>query len=558
MSRAKVVTLHNNRFQGNYLTDSDCDKLELIIEAREEGKSFEDLKHVICDLSPEDVEAIKDAETGYILDEKPEGTLRDYQTVSVAYGLIAKRWLSGDSVGLGKTVEIPAIIRAKEKLLHKTSRVLILTQDILLAGQVRDEFIRFTGDFYEVHDGTKKSIDQYLRNVAARSNNGFHDVFPNVVATYSILNQKTFQEYVRAYKEETGEDLFDFVVCDESAVLMNQKTALYKTADDLFKDVQWKICLNATEFDTSLLQFYNQLAWLDPTLLPTRTAFTRKYCVMKRSNFTNYPVPSGRYQNADEFRHGVGYRYFANTRRDLNADIRGNTAEIILARGNTYLRNLLKKTSMPELAVNCPWAIDLDALMTPAFCPKLAAFTTLVSRVVTTRQNPDGSSPQILVYVNHKQSQTGVSKMLNALQLSHEILNGDTEKQERFDMVDRFKAGVFDVLITNISRGLNFDNVDNIIFYEFPSVSRAVQFEGRMTRSLDILNKHLYVILSECKELNKFRGILAERANAVTKFSNADYSLILNLLSSKGAEEISKALNEYSDSGQSAGLVFDI
>ena len=109
-------------------------------------------------------------------------------------------------------------------------------------------------------------------------------------------------------------------------------------------------------------------------------------------------------------------------------------------------------------------------------------------------------------------------------------MNGDTPSEERHEIVEGFKDNKFSVLITNVQRGLNFGNCNFVIFYQFPSVGKAVQFEGRITRQENIVGKHVYILLSAPKELKRFKTLLTDRAKALNAFASTDYSMLLGLL----------------------------
>ena len=57
-----------------------------------------------------------------------------------------------------------------------------------------------------------------------------------------------------------------------------------------------------------------------------------------------------------------------------------------------------------------------------------------------------------------------------------------------------------------------------------------VQFEGRMTRQRDIVNKHVYLLVSEGKELKALQEVVKDRAKASDLFAGSDYSCVLSLL----------------------------
>ena len=87
------------------------------------------------------------------------------------------------------------------------------------------------------------------------------------------------------------------------------------------------------------------------------------------------------------------------------------------------------------------------------------------------------------------------------------------------------------VLITNVQKGLDFGRCNHCIFYSYdPSPNKMVQFEGRMTRERNIIGKHVYLLISRGRELNKFKSVVKDRAEASDLFAGSDFSCVLSLL----------------------------
>jgi ERCC4-related helicase len=110
-------------------------------------------------------------------------------------------------------------------------------------------------------------------------------------------------------------------------------------------------------------------------------------------------------------------------------------------------------------------------------------------------------------------------------------MNGSTKIREKNDLIDRFKAGDLKVLITNVQKGLDFGRCNHCIFYCYdPSPNKMVQFEGRMTREYNIIDKHVYLLISRGSELNKFKKDVADKAKGSDMFAGSDFSCVMSLL----------------------------
>lgn len=522
MGRKKEITYCNNRLKGKYLDDSTCNRLEALLKLDEAKGYVKELKNVIYVLNDSEVEEIKRLGSSDFMDfSDRQGELTNIQTTGVAYMYFAKRLLLGDSVGLGKTVEVCGLCNLLENNAMKEGKdfkFLYLTNKNIVS-QTRDEMIKFTGNYVETVYGEKAKVQKFVKN-------NYMGLNYSVVGSHSLIKSVDFQEYLRTFKSDTGYNPFDLLVIDESGdILTNQKTQMYKDALFLAKMFDRIILLNATSFEKQLREFYNQLSYLDESFLPTKTEFSNTYEVL--DYYGPYPTFSGKYKNADKFRKLVGYRYLKRTRRESGAIMKDCTAEIVEVPLSAEQKSLLTKTSMPQLVYDCPSYFNMGVETDVHTTPKMASTIRLLRDVI-----PSGES--VLIYCRYKEAQVCLQDILAEHGYYSEILNGDTSQAVREKFVNRFKIGYIPILITNVQKGLNFGNCSYCIFYNYdPNPSKMVQFEGRMTRSFDIIGKHVYMLLSSGIELKTFKNIIGDRAKASDLFAGSDFSCVLELLLKK-------------------------
>ena len=521
MAKKKEIVIKNGRYAGKYLTDKDCSRLESLLKLDESRGCVEDLKHVIYDLPSSVVEEIKSFGSVVSEDSLRIGTLEDSQTVGVAYMYFAKRLLSGDSVGLGKTVEVAGLCNLLQQSYKKEGRnfrFLMLTNKTIL-DEICDKMIQFTGNYVYKLYGEKSNVNSFIKE--------YGDFLPDsVVGAHSLLKNPIFQEYIINYKNVTGECPFDILIVDESGdVLTNTTTQYYEGGKYLASFFDRVILLNATPFEKELRQFYAQLSFIDDTFLPTKTEFSKKYEVFDYGR-ARYPVFSGKYRNADEFMYLVKYRYLKRTRRDIGGVMRDCNAELLIAPLTSKQRELLKMVSMPAMVYDCPSYFPFANIPTNIeTTPKLASLVDLVKD----RFKDDGS---ILVYARYKEAQYCIKSELEAQGISVAIMNGDTPNELRNQYIRSFKLGDIKVLVTSVQKGLDFGNCNICIFYDYdPNPANMVQFEGRTTRSRDIIGKTVILLVSRGKELKNLREVVADRAQASELFSGSDFSCVLGLLS---------------------------
>lgn len=84
-----------------------------------------------------------------------------------------------------------------------------------------------------------------------------------------------------------------------------------------------------------------------------------------------------------------------------------------------------------------------------------------------------------LIYSNRKIVQSSLCEYLVDSGISACVINGDTTRKNRLEMLEDFRSGAYDCVITNITTALDLD-CDWILFYEF--TPHVKQFIGRAER----------------------------------------------------------------------------
>lgn len=530
MSRAKVVNYYNDRYCGS-MPEAQCQMLDKIIEFDSMNACISEFEHGIYNMSNSDViNFIEDIETyGYPTQnyEKPYGTLRPEQTLGVAFMITAKRCILGDSVGMGKTVESAGVINYLTRIREQQGRhlrYLVLTQKNL-AHQFRQELVKFTGEFVNlIESGEQKSIDIFTNS------NPYQDQLEySIVGTHALLTTKGFIQWLEQCRTMGQGFPFDTLIVDESSCLGGTNTQIvngYKAISKYFENIYF---LNATPFESNLMVFYNQLALLDKDLLPIKANFTKEYCLMDYRGM--YPKPTGKYKNQAQFKHLVGYRYFARTRRDKGAVMEDCDGKVILSPLSKVQKEWLSKSQLNRMVYDCPNYIDPSIEFNMESVPKLGSLNDLL-------KNECAEAESIIVFVHYKEAQKYISEWLTKKGYSNRVLNGDTDDTSRQQIINGFKNCEYKILITNVQKGLNFGSCNYCIFYSFdPNPSHMIQFEGRITRDFDVIGKHIYVLCSRGKEYETLNKVVRQRAKATADFTNTDLSVIMNILLGSLKEE---------------------
>ena len=112
MGRRREAKYFGNHLLGDYLTEDQAKVLLKLQKVSEGQGGISELKNMIYDLTPEQIQEVISRRTGDIIPEEDRalGELSDLQTVGVSFMYVSKRLILGDSVGMGKTVQVAALI----------------------------------------------------------------------------------------------------------------------------------------------------------------------------------------------------------------------------------------------------------------------------------------------------------------------------------------------------------------------------------------------------------------------------------------------------------------
>lgn len=521
MPRARQVKYYNERLQGK-TPDHNCDMLEHIIKLKNQGGKIENLKRTIFNLSDDEVERIR--ETGVVDSSvsKEKGVLTDAQTLGVGFMYYAENCILGDSVGLGKTVQVASLLNIKRKMNKKRGlpfRYLYLTEKTIV-DQAVNKLIKFTRqNVYEL-TGEKKDNQRWREQMWAGHDGG-------IVAPHSLVKQQVFHSWLSdVYDVEEDKDYyyFDYLIVDEGSIFGNTSTQIYKYAELLKRYCNNVIILNATPFERNLDVFYAQLNFIDETLLPTKTVFRKLYYVYKYNHFSKRPERQG-YKNADIFKEQVAYHYFYHTRKELGAKMTNTHYELLHRPMSDEQERLMSWTDMYGYVYDCPNVLDDTIPFDEAYIPKLGMLDYVLDRYVK-------KGDQVLIFCIYKEAQRHLRDWLEDLGYSTEILNGSvTNKNERNRIVRSFVGKEYDILITSVQKGLDFGDVRNLVFYSFETnPNKMIQMEGRITRSFNIDNKNVFILCNEGRELNRLKKDIKKTLKSSQEFSSSDLSAVVELL----------------------------
>lgn len=438
--------------------------------------------------------------------------LRDYQTVGTAFLYLSAKSIIADGVGLGKTVEISALLNIL-KLRGEMKRFIMAVENGPAITQTQLELFKRTGMAVLVVPTEKKKMIKTLSSVI-----DWNDI-DGIVIGHSALKSDTFLSWLADYVEVVnGIDrcsLFDTFILDESSVVKNRNTKVFEYTESISNLMSRVHFMNATTFETCIMDIYNQIDLLNPTVLPSKSAIGNKYCVYTPKPFWGRDV-NGKpeikkswqltgYKNQSEFKDSLKLFYFGRYIEDTK-----NEYEVHYVYPTIEQQTLIGRGARYQEVLNCPSLVDKEAYkmeipFTIENVPKLKYLIDLVAK------NHD---KKIMIYCWHRQAQEFIQREVEKLGRTCAILNGAVnDVNERQGLVDGFNGEQYEVLITNIKKSLNLYDGDLCILYSVESnPAKLEQIRGRIERNVDQkVKKYIMIVYRGTGEFSLFADKLIER-----------------------------------------------
>lgn len=487
---------------------------DIILEIRDSEK-VDNLTRTIFNFPPELVlrsieeeksirQIVKDEQIDY---QPYVGELRKYQTTGSAFMYMSPRSIIGDGVGLGKTAEIASLINYLKQT-NQLTRFLLAVETSAL-GQSQAELIRFTG----LRIVALPSEAAKLKRVLAKTDWNNVD---GIVIKHSCLRSDTFSKWLSLNIDENGLcRIFNTFFLDESSVIknLNTKTANYtRNICDICPRVHF---MNATVFETNILDIYNQVDMLNPNLLPKRWRIEKEFCTFGRTSYwtrengkpkMNWKRDLTGYKNQEEFKQRLKLVYYGRCKQDIGMDMPhihkvyevepSNEQSLALSKGYRYMEVL-----------NCPSLIeDLHLETNRTTVPKIDRLCNLLETELI------GS--RVMVYCFHTEAQQAIANECRKLGRNPVILNGENKDEERWAIQTKFNNGEYDVIITNIMKSLNLFGGDACIFYSNTMTpSKMFQVAGRVDRNVDdSVKTFILLIYKGTDEYTHFMEVTKQRA----------------------------------------------
>ncbi len=501
-------------YKDMYLGQMSPDQAEIILSIRD-SEELPNLKHMIFNFSPDLIlrslnenKSIREIVKEENIDiQKYIGSLRKYQTLGTAFMYMSPRSIIGDGVGLGKTAEVAALVNYLKQT-NQLTRFLMAVETSAL-GQTQSEMIKFTG----LNIIALPSEGHKLRKVI---NNTDWNKVEGIIIKHSALRSDVFSNWLALNINSDGTcRLFNTFFLDESSVIKNvtTKTAIYtKNICDITPRVHF---MNATTFETCIMDIFNQTDIMNPNLLPKKWRIEKEFCTFGRSQYwtkengkpkLNFRRDLTGYKNQQRFKDSLKLVYFGRCKKDIGMDM-PHIHKVYEVEPNNEQSMAISKGFRYMEVLNCPSLIPEMCMETNRKnVPKIGRLCSLVENEL--------QDSKIMIYCFHNEAQEAIADELRKIGRNPVVLNGKNTDDERLDIQNEFNHGKYDVIITNIMKSLNLFGGDACIFYSNSMTpSKMFQTAGRVDRNVDDKVKtFILLIYKGTDEYTHFMEVTKQRA----------------------------------------------
>lgn len=494
-------------YKGMYAGQMNNKQIDLILQTRN-MECVPNLKHCIYDFDNELIlEAINNGtsvrrlalEKGIDI-EKYRGMLRDYQTVGTAFMYLSPRSIIADGCGLGKTAEIAGLINFLREH-NEVGRILMAVENSAI-GQTAAELMRFTGFNFVALPSEKAKLNKFIKNTDWTKVDG-------MVIKHSALRSDALYKWVALNLNEDGTKckLFDTFILDESSVIKNNKTKTYEYTMNICRLCSRVHFMNATAFETNILDIYYQMDMMNEALLPKAWRIENEYCTFGRTSYwtkengkakMNWRRERNGYKNQSKFKESLKLVYFGRSKKDVGLDL-PHIHKVYEVEPSNEQSLALNKGYRYNEVLNCPSLIpDLKIPTDLKHVPKLERLIQIVEN--------EFSDEKVMIYCFHKEAQKEIAKELENIGRKPVILSGDTkDENEKYKIQQKFNTGEADVIITNVKKSLNLYGGDVCIFYSvLTNPATMFQAASRIDRNVDNKIKTFILLLYKGTDEYKF------------------------------------------------------
>lgn len=154
--------------------------------------------------------------------------------------------------------------------------------------------------------------------------------------------------------------------------------------------------------------------------------------------------------------------------------------------------------------------------------------TPQIHALIDTVRDRLSRGERIIIYIQYHATRHWVEENFDEQGISYVSLHGRiTKREERQRLLDRFRNGEVDVLLTSVTESLNID-ASVVIFYEFTTAVKQVI--GRAHRGLEGKDLEIIFVITESSaEVDYFLKYIYDRSLMIQKLLGKDYAELVSI-----------------------------
>ncbi len=443
--------------------------------------------------------------------------LRPYQREGLAWlNFLAEAELGGvlaDDMGLGKTVQVLAHLLMEKQRGRLDSPALVVCPTSLV-GNWRDESARFAPDLrvLVIHGSDRADAYEAI---------GEHDL---VITAYPLLPRD---------RERLIERQFALLILDEAQAVKNARSQAARVVREL--RARRRLAMNGTPLENHLGELWAQFDAIEPGLLGDERSFTRLFRTpierhgdrdrQQRLNRRIGPLLLRR--RKDEVLDDLPAKTEIVRRIELEGDQRALYEALRLAQ-HERVREAVAKRGLNQSGI-----IVLDALLKlrQACCdPRLVKLDSARKTLGSAKREAlhellDGlldEGRRVLLFSQFTEMLDLLQADLQARDIAHLRLTGDTPAKQRTGLVRRFQSGEVPLFLISLKAGgvgLNLTAADTVIHYDpwwNPAVeNQATDRAHRIGQDKPVFVYKLICVGTVEEKIQALQGRKSELAQAV-------------------------------------------
>ncbi len=443
--------------------------------------SDQDLQTLVADLSNPKRNEIKHL-------EHLNTELRPYQGYGLSWlNTLQKHNLAGilaDDMGLGKTIQTIALLSVQNSQLPS----LIITPAALVYNW-QHEICKFSDQLaVKVIDGSKKERTKQLAKLQAK-------------CVY-LTSYDLFKRDIEHYKNHT----FNYVIIDEAQYIKNPNTLVAKSVKQISS--HHRLALTGTPLENDLFELWSIFDFIMPNYLGSYTGFKGRYVK---------PIANGVNAQRDELKLKIKPFILRRLKKDVLSELPSMTESTIYVKmgdeqqrqyeaqelkirkfldksddefNNSQIELLAMITKLRQIACN-PHLVLTDYHGKIA---KLDYFSTVIDGLIA-------NNHKVVIFSQFVSNFKFIEKMLSTNQIDYYKITGQTKKDERQRLVERFNRNRIPVFLISLKAGgtgLNITGADTVIHYD-PWWNKAVENQAtdRVYRMGQTKNVLVYKLICE-------------------------------------------------------------